>query len=288
MSYELPELTDLDEWLVTNETAVGGIRAGCEKQVIWADGPKKAKTCVIFIHGFSASLGEVRPVPDLVAAAFDANLFYTRLTGHGQDGVAMGQASVAQWDADVAEALAIGAALGDEVIVIGCSTGCTLMTTALARGARVKAVVHLSPNFGMRNIIARALLKAPGIETWGRFLVGKNLSFKARSKAHEQYWTLTYDTKAVFTMAQSVREAHAQPIEAIQTPAYFAFCEEDRVISPAITRSVIARWGGPVQEDVLVKGPTDDNDGHVMAGDVMSPRQSAPLADRINAWLLNL
>lgn len=285
MQTELPQIGQLDDWLAAREAAVGGIRAGCKKQIIWADGPKKTAISVIYVHGFSATLGEVRPLPDLVAKALGANLFYTRLAGHGQDGAAMGQATVSEWHDGVAEALAIGAALGTESIVIGCSTGCTLMTTALAQGAQAKAIVHLSPNYGMRNIFAKLLLKAPGIESWGRFIVGKTQSFKSRSAAHALYWTLKYDTKAIFTMARSVREAHTQPIEAIRTPAYFAFCEDDRVISPSTTRAVMARWGGPVIEDVLIKGPEDDSDGHVMAGDVMSPHQTQPLADRIISWV---
>ncbi|MCF2904451.1 alpha/beta fold hydrolase [Octadecabacter sp. CECT 8868] len=288
MSFELPELTGLDAYLSQNETAVGGIRTGCEKQIIWADRPKKTKVSVVYVHGFSASLGEVRPLPDLIANAFGANLFYTRLTGHGQDGAAMGRATVDEWHADVAEALEIGAAIGDEVVVIGCSTGCTLLTSALAKGAKVKAVVHLSPNYGMRNIFARMLLRMPGIRKWGRFVVGKNISFDARSDAHAQFWTIKYDTQAVFTMDDSVRDALRQPIETITTPAYFAFCDADRVVSPAKTRAVMARWAGPTKQDVLVHGPDDDTDGHVMAGDVMSPRQTAPLADRIITWLREL
>jgi esterase/lipase len=91
----------------------------------------------------------VRPLPDMLADALGANLYFARLTGHGQDGIAMGRARLPDWEADVAEALQIGAALGDEVIVMGCSTGCTLLTTALAQGARAKGIVHVSPNYGL-------------------------------------------------------------------------------------------------------------------------------------------
>ena len=288
MSSNLPQLNELEGWLAANEAAVGGIREGCAKQIVWADGPQRSKTVVVYVHGFSATLGEVRPLPDLVANALGANLFYTRLSGHGQDGAAMGRATVDEWQRDVAEALAIGAALGDELIVIGCSTGCTLLTSALAKGAQAKGVVHLSPNYGLQNFLARNLLKVPGVKTWGRFIVGKNQSFQPRSDAHAQYWTLKYDTNAVFTMADSVTECLAQPIEGIKTPAYFAYAETDRVVSPKRTRTVLARWGGPVQGDVLVQGPEDDTDGHVMAGDVLSPRQTAPLAARIVDWVNTL
>lgn len=279
------DLKTLDAQLADNEAKVGGIREGCAKQVIWADGPQKTKVSVVYVHGFSATLGEVRPLPDLVAKALGANLFYTRLAGHGQDGDAMGRATLEDWNADVAEALEIGAAIGDEMVVIGCSTGCTLLTTALAQGAQAKAIVHLSPNYGLTNFFAKGLLNLPGIEWWGRYVVGKTQSFEPRSAAHAQFWTLKYDTNAIFTMAAAVRETLATRIERIKTPAYFAYAETDRVVNPKKTRAVMARWGGPVHEDILIQGPEDDSDGHVMAGEVMSPRQTEPTAQRIIEWV---
>lgn len=280
----LPDLKELDDWLAGREAAVGGIRPGCAKQVVWADGPKRTGVSIVYVHGFSATGGELRPLPDLVAQALGANIFFTRLAGHGQDGDAMGRARLPEWEADVDEALAIGAALGDEVIVMGCSTGCTLLTTALARGARVKGVVHISPNFGLRHVLAHLLLQMPGVRAWGPWVAGRERTFDPISEAHTAYWTVKYDTQAVFTMADAVRAAMASPIEGIQTPAYFAFGETDQVVSPSKTRRVMARWAGPVHEDILTQGAADDVMGHVMAGDVFSPEQTAPLADRIISW----
>lgn len=289
----LPDLKDLETWLATREAAVGGVRAGCAKQVVWADGPNKAPVSIVYIHGFSATAAEVRPLPDMVAEGLGANIFFTRLTGHGQDGAAMGRARLPHWEADVEEALAIGASMGDEVIVMGCSTGCTLLTSALARGAKganvkngaqIKGIVHLSPNFGLRNWFAQTLLQMPGVRKWGPLLAGRERAFDPISTEHTAYWTVKYDTQAVFTMADAVRAAIASPIETIQTPAYFAFGETDKVVSPSKTRSAMARWAGPVQVDILEQGPKDDAMGHVMAGDVFSPQQTAPLAGRIIAW----
>nr|WP_245497472.1 MULTISPECIES: hypothetical protein [unclassified Mesorhizobium] len=96
------------------------IRDGLEKEIIWANPMIHARTplSIVYVHGFSASKGEVRPLPDEVADQLDTNLFYTRLTGHGQGGAAMADGSVNAWINDYAEALAIGRAIGDKVIVI--------------------------------------------------------------------------------------------------------------------------------------------------------------------------
>lgn len=64
----LPE--DLDGWLAEQEQKFGDIVPGTEKQIFWA-GEAGARTplSIVYLHGFSATLGEIRPVPDRVAAA---------------------------------------------------------------------------------------------------------------------------------------------------------------------------------------------------------------------------
>lgn len=284
----LPDLEHLDDWIAQKEAAVGGVRDGCAAHIVWADKPVQTDLAIVYVHGFSATGQEIRPLPDLVARAFGANLFFARLTGHGQDGIAMGKARLPEWDRDVAQAFEIGAALGREVIVMGCSTGCTLLSTALARGARAKAIVHVSPNFGLSNRLAQILLNLPGVRIWGPWVAGRERSFDPISRAHSAYWTVKYDTQAVFTMADAVRAAWAGGFGAINTPAYFAYNEQDDVVSARRTKVAMTRWGAPVAEDILTAGVGDDEMGHVMAGDVFSPAQTDPLAQRIIAWVKTL
>ena len=124
--------SDPDAYLAKSESEVAGIRDGLQKEIIWAFPNSKAKTklAIVYIHGFSASKGEIRPVPDKVAAALGANLFYTRLTGHAQNGPAMAVATVNHWVNDYAEALAVGRSIGERVIIIAPSTGAGLATWA--------------------------------------------------------------------------------------------------------------------------------------------------------------
>ncbi|TIX06411.1 MAG: alpha/beta hydrolase, partial [Mesorhizobium sp.] len=70
---------DPQAYLVRKEAAVSGIYDGLEKEIIWADPMVHARTplSIVYIHGFSASKGEVRPLPDEVADQLDANLYYT-------------------------------------------------------------------------------------------------------------------------------------------------------------------------------------------------------------------
>lgn len=142
---------DLDAYLVAQESQFDDITPGVEKQIVWA-GEKGVKTTlsVVYIHGWSATMEELRPVPDLVAKALGANLFYTRLTGHGQPGEALAAAEAGDWVLDGLEALEIGRRLGERVILFGTSTGATVIAEVLAREGEAQDIAGaalVSPNF---------------------------------------------------------------------------------------------------------------------------------------------
>jgi esterase/lipase len=282
----LRDIATVEAEVMAAEAQVPDLRPGCQKRIIWAgDAAVRTDFSVLFIHGFSASPEEIRPLPDLVAKALGANLHFTRLTGHGQDGAAMGRATLAAWQADVAEALEIATTIGERVIIVGCSTGCTLATLALAHGATAHAMVHVSPNFGLSNRLAQLMLDLPMARHWSHLIAGRERRFPAVNEAHAAYWTLRYPTQAVHVMADAVRAALSADLASITTPALFCYNETDQVVSACQTRKVIARWGAPVDEYKFIQGPEDDAMGHLMAGDIFSPCQTDRAAARILAWL---
>ncbi|SMY09483.1 alpha/beta hydrolase [Flavimaricola marinus] len=281
----LPDLEMLDDWIATTEAAVPGLRPQCAKHIVWpTDARVQADVAVVYVHGFSASPKEIAPVPERLAAALGAPLFAARLTGHGIDGEAMARATCADWEADVSEALAIGAKLGKRIIVIGCSTGCTLLTIAMGQGADVAGAVFVSPNFKMSSKVVQAMLMAPGVRAWGSYLVGQTRSFPPISDAHAAHWTNSYPTAALWPMADAMRKVYALDLGRIKVPAFFATCRTDRVVSPTATQKVAAVWGGPVTHLDVVMGRGDDSNGHVIAGDIMCPGQTDRVANAAIDW----
>lgn len=278
---------DPEAYLERTEGKVLGIRDGLEKEIIWADPMIHAKTpiSIVYIHGFSASKGEVRPLPDEVADELDANLFYTRLTGHGQDGAAMATASVHDWLNDYAEAIAIGREIGDKVVVIATSTGAALAVEAATQAGAsdgVVAMALISPNFGIR-ATGSELLTLPWGEQMAELVIGKEYSFTPRNALQEQLWTTRYPSSALLPMAALTKLARNAPVENIKIPALFIFSDSDRVTRQELTREIAARWGA-YHELVPVEG-TGDSDNHVIAGDALSPSTTQFLAQRIEVWI---
>ncbi|BAB47950.1 alpha/beta hydrolase [Mesorhizobium japonicum] len=278
---------DPQAYVAKEEAAVPGIRDGLEKEIVWANPMVHAKTplSIVYIHGFSASKGEVRPLPDDVADLLEANLFYTRLTGHGQDGAAMTQGSVNGWINDYEEALAIGRAIGDKVIVISTSTGGSLAAWAATQpGASngVAAIAFISPNFGVKASGAE-ILTMPWGKQIAELVIGKERSFVARNALHQKFWTTRYPVAATLPMQALTELAYRAPVEKADIPALFIFSDSDRVVRPDRTREIAGRWGAP--HELVPVDDTGDPDNHVIAGDVLSPSTTAFLAQRIAVWV---
>lgn len=89
---------DIEGWLADKESKIKNLRPNTSKEIIWYN-PKlknKTKISIIYIHGFSSSKIETSPTAQLIAKEIGANLYYTRLTGHGQDKVAMKEISLSK------------------------------------------------------------------------------------------------------------------------------------------------------------------------------------------------
>ncbi|VVT19769.1 alpha/beta fold hydrolase [Rhizobium sp. EC-SD404] len=281
---------DLDAYLERTEAVFGDIRPNQSKQIVWADPIAKQQTSIslVYVHGFSASPTEVRPLPDLVAQSLGANLFFTRLAGHGRTGDAMAEATVNQWVNDIAEAIEIGRRLGDRVVLMGTSTGATLVTWAMTRrdlSDDVSAAVMISPNFGLA-ASGSGILTMPWGGSLAELLIGSSRSFTPRNAAHEANWTTTYPTAALLPMAALVDLAAQAPIESIEVPTLFVYSEGDTIVRPDKTAAISARWGAPTQTVLVTE--SDDPQDHLVAGDIISPSTTEPLAASIVDYLATL
>jgi pimeloyl-ACP methyl ester carboxylesterase len=277
----------VDAYLVGQEAQILNIRDDSEKRVIWA-GEAEVKTplSVVYLHGFSASSEEIRPVPDKVAAALGANLVYTRFQGHGRDSGAMAESTVTGWMADAVEALAVARRVGDKVLILSTSTGGTLTALALHEPqlqTDVVGVVFVSPNFGVNNGAA-PMLTLPAARYWLPFLVGKTRSFEPLNEAQARHWTTTYPSTAVFPMAASVKAAVALDYSSIKIPALFHYAKGDKVVRADRTQRIAAQWGGPVTTVRPQLAEGDDPSQHVIAGDIISPGQTERSVAAILEW----
>ncbi|WP_052265150.1 alpha/beta fold hydrolase [Ruegeria sp. ANG-R] len=273
----------------STESVYDDIVPGVEKRVVWQDGFYEQRTpySVLYIHGFSASSEEIRPVPDRIADALGANLVYTRLQGHGRDGDAMAEGTASGWMQDAAEGLAAARAVGEQVIVISTSTGGTLAAAAALDtelSADVAAMVFFSPNFGV-NTVAAWVPSLPWAREWLPLLLGAERDVSSADPEKNRYWTSAYPWEAVVPMFALVDAVYALDFSGARVPALFWFSEDDKVVRPDRMHEAARAWGGPVSVSLVRMGAEDDPASHVVAGRLMSPGQTDAAISGILNWL---
>jgi alpha-beta hydrolase superfamily lysophospholipase len=268
----LPE--DLDGYLTQSEAQYPDIVLGAEKTIVWADESKKQKTeyAIAYIHGFSATRQEIAPVCDILAGKIGANLFYARLRGHGREGEAMGRATANEWMNDMVEALAIAKRLGEKVLVVGNSTGATLAVWAAMQADlrdSISGLVLISPNFYPANPMV-------GITRWpwglqiGSALMGDFREWKPRNAHEEKYWTYRYRIDVFYSMMALVDLVDRLDLSQIKVPVLVIHSDRDQVISVERVKERYQEIGSQRKRIVTVNN-TQDEWGHILAGDILSP-----------------
>jgi esterase/lipase len=277
---------DLDKYLDESESQFPDIVGGTEKTIIWANTPgEKTDTAIIYIHGFGATRQELSPVADNIANMTGANLFFTRLAGHGRGGDAMIDGSVNSWANDANEAIAIGRQLGENVVLMGNSTGSTLATWLALQKENfdIAAMVLISPNYyspnSRRNI---------ALWPWGKQLVeaiaGKTRSWTSDNPLHEKYWSNHHPTSALLPLVALLKLVHVGDLSRIKAPTLMIYSSRDKTISPAAVESTFPRFGS-MKKELVEFSETEDPSYHILAGDLMSPSSTEAVAEIINDFL---
>ncbi len=285
---------DIDGWLADSESMVPDLTPEAAKQVVWATAPgRRTPISIVYIHGFSATGWEIRPVPDRVGEALGANVFFTRLTGHGRSGAAMAEARAGDWIEDLAEAMEVGRRLGDRVIVMGTSTGGTLAGVLAADPdlaplrEGLAGMILISPNFGISSPAAQ-LLSWPAARAWLPLVAGDVRAFEPQNERHGRLWTPEYPTVSLLPMKALVDHAATLDWGQAEMPALFYFSPDDSVVDPAVTEAVAASWGGPADVRRITLPEGDDPTSHVIMGDVLSPNHTPDAIAYITDWISGL
>jgi esterase/lipase len=277
---------NLDLYLSESESRFDDITEGTEKKIIWAGSPgERTALSIVSFHGFSATRQELSPLADTVAKSLNANLFYTRLAGHGRGGPGMVDGSVNRWANDANEALQIGHRLGDKVILIGTSTGSTLATWLALQptNSELGAMILLSPNFYNADSDMRMLLWPWG-EQIADTLIGKVRHWESKNPLHEKYWANDYATSSLLPMMGLVKTVNDSDIEKINIPTLMIYSSKDKTISVPPIRETFARLGSE-EKELFEFNDTEDPDYHALAGDLMSPSSTAVLAEKMSRFL---
>ncbi len=285
-SFDLPD--NLDSYLEKSEARFSDIRPDVEKKIVWADPDQKKQTkySIVYLHGFSATRMETAPLADIIAQKMNANLYYARLNGHGRGADPMGQSTVNDWLNDGAEALEIGKQLGEKVIIVAASTGCTVVTWLATQEKFSKdifALVFVSPNFFPKDSSARFVLW-PGGGWLLRMIAGDYQSWEPRTEGQKKYWTTRYPINAIETMMDLVDIVDRIDLAAFQAPLLTIYSDKDQVIDPEKVKEKFNEIGSKTKK-LIPFNTSQDAKHHVLAGDAVSPGTTVEISKLILNFL---
>jgi esterase/lipase len=288
-----PEIQgDLTGWLASQERESSARRTmipDSEKRIRWYQDRKNSKTpySLVYLHGFSATRQEIVPVGEWVADALGANLFETRLAGHGFQDHALQGVSAEDWLDDAAEALTIGAAIGERIILMGTSTGATLAMAMAGHPcfSRVSSVILLSPNFGPKDASAE-FLTSPGGPQLAYLVVGETRSWQPRNELQAKYWSTTYPMDAVVEMMRLVDYARSKLPLRLEQGLLVFYSPADTVVETDRIVEAFGEIDSPHKQLIVIPASTDPSN-HVIAGNIMSPENNGPVSQDIIQFVRN-
>lgn len=241
----------------TAQSRAEGVRPGNEERVSWADAAapeSRARVVILFVHGFGAARAEGEAVVEPLARALHATAYYTRLPGHGGDLEHHAAARPEAYFEVLEEDFHRLRPLGDQLVLIGSSTGGLLTAWLAARHpGEVDAVVMASPLIELAASGSFLLSRRLGLPLV-RAVLGeyRDASWKTdpeqrKQLGYEDHWITRQRMSALGIVDDVRRRALSEaPAAALTAPvlllSYYAdAAHQDTVCSVAAMRSYLSQ-----------------------------------------------
>lgn len=262
---------------VQNNEAQHKIKPDNEARIIWFDSSKtKTEYAIVYLHGFSASQEEGKPIHTNIAKTFGCNLYLSRLAEHGIDTTnpLINLTADKLWES-AKQALQIGKQIGKKVILMATSTGGTLALKLAADYPNdVYALVLMSPNIALADGRSFLLNNHWGLQL-ARTLTGSNyVTAKDTTRLYSQYWYNHYPLESATqlqelletTMTKTTFEKVKQPLLLLYY--YKDDTHQDSVVSVAAMLKMFGELG--TSANLKVKEAMPNAGDHVMGSYIKS------------------
>ncbi len=268
--------TTLERYIDSNES-LHKLKPDNEARIVWFDSNKtKTEYAIVYLHGFSASQGEGKPMHTNIAKEFGCNLYLSRLAEHGIDTTQpmMNLTADKLWES-AKQALQIGKQLGNKVILMSTSTGGTLALKLAADYPQdVYGLILMSPNIAIYDSRSFLLNNHWGLQI-ARTVTGSHYIISSDSSpTYKQYWYWHYPLEST-TQLQELLETTMtkQTFEKVKQPTLLLYyykddAHQDTVVSVPAMLNMFGELGTPPNEKIKEAMP--DVGDHVMGSYIRS------------------
>jgi len=282
------DLHQLEDSLNEAETGLP-IKKDNQARIVWATPYVKTPYSMVYLHGNGASQEEGDPMHEALAHRYGCNLYLARLKGHGLiSDDPMADLDPVSWMQSALDAIEVGKALGDKVILVSCSTGSTLGLYLQSKyPGLVAAHIMFSPNIDIYDPKSGMLDGPWGLQIARKILGGENYSWPATpSQFAQQYWYTTYRIEGLVTLKSMIDATMKEStFKTIKEPVFMAYYyydqdHQDKTVSVIRMKEMYNELGTPESEK---KNVALRNAGtHMIASDLFNNNLNdlwTPLAD---------
>lgn len=256
-------LDSLDLYVHTKEAGLDKLKPDNESRIIWADSIRQTRYSLVYLHGFSASPMESNPIHVDFARRYGMNMYLPLLSGHGLDDKdSFLRMTPNQLIKDAKEAIAIGQLIGEDVIVMSCSTGSTLSVyLAGANPEMIDGLIMYSPNIELYDRTAK-LITGPWGEDILLTMAGTYRTSEINSQGEaEKYWTSTYRNEGLIALQSLLERTMTDEVFVKLSQPYFVGFyykneeEQDKTISVAAIKRFDTKTSTPEQYKMVIAFP---------------------------------
>jgi pimeloyl-ACP methyl ester carboxylesterase len=261
---------------VATQEAKHKLKPDNEARIVWADSTRsRTPYSVVYIHGFSASQEEGDPVHETFARTFGCNLYLARMADHGIDTTdQLLYFTPDRWWQSAKEALEIGKALGDKVILMSTSTGGTVSLILAAEFPDdVHAMINMSPNIAINDDNAWLLNKPWGLQL-ARLVMGGNSRVFPPDSAKDKYWNNSYRLESATQLQEMVSDRmNEETFSKVKCPTltlYYFKNEQEQ--DPTVKVSAMMEMNRLLgtSDSLKVMVPIPNAGGHVLGSHLVS------------------
>ena len=269
-------LVALEQEINQREAANPLVKSDNQARIVWADSSRKEKTpySIVYLHGFGASQGEGAPVHTMLAERYGCNLYLARLKEQGiESDSAFKSLTAENLLASAREAVAIGYALGEQVIIVATSTGGSLGLVIAGENPNVAGLILYSPLIAPYDEQLYLLNKPWGVQLMEASLGADHL-INNRTGLTKQYWSHYYHINGYVTLAVLVDQTmNRETFQRVKCPVFLGYYykseeEQDNVVSVAAMQPMFDQLGTSPSHKRKVVFPKAGN--HVIASYIRS------------------
>jgi pimeloyl-ACP methyl ester carboxylesterase len=270
------DAASLENYIKNNESQ-HKLKPNNEARIVWFDSSKtKTEYSIVYLHGFSASQEEGRPIHTNIAKEFGCNLYLSRLADHGIDTTEpmINLTADKLWES-AKQALQIGKQLGNKVILMSTSTGGTLALKLAADYPNdVYALILMSPNIAINNDKAYLLNNPWGLQI-ARAVTGSHyVTAKDSRPIYKQYWYWRYPLESTVQLEELIETSMTnETFKKIEQPVLMLYyykddVHQDSVVSVPAMLNMFKELGTPANKKVELAMPYVGD--HVMGSYIKS------------------